>query len=60
LIECRDTLVYGATRLVAVIGARDLLVVDSHDAVLVCRRDRAQDVRRIVDALGRGRYRRVR
>jgi len=60
LIECRDTLVYGATRLVAVLGARDLLVVDSHDAVLVCRRDRAQDVRRIVDALGRGRYRRVR
>ncbi len=60
LIECRDTLAYGATRLVAVIGARDLLVVDSHDAVLVCPRDRAQDVRRIVDALGRGRYRRLR
>jgi mannose-1-phosphate guanylyltransferase len=59
LIECRDTLVYGATRLVAVIGARDLLVVDSHDAVLVCPRDRAQDVRRIVDTLARGRYRRL-
>lgn len=59
LIDCRDTVVYGATRLVAVVGAVDLIVVDSPDAVLVCPRGRAQDVRRIVDALGSGRYRRL-
>jgi hypothetical protein len=29
-----------------------LAVVDSGDAILVCPRDRAEDVRRIVDALG--------
>ena len=54
LIDCRDTVVYGATRLVAVVGAHDLVVVDSPDAVLVCPRSRAQDVRRIVDALAAG------
>ena len=60
LIDCRGSVVYGATRLVAVLGADDLIVIDSPDAVLVCPRNRAQDVRRIVDALARGRYRRFR
>jgi mannose-1-phosphate guanylyltransferase/mannose-6-phosphate isomerase len=60
LIDCQDTLVHGATRLVAVLGTRDVVVVDSPDAVLVCPRSRAQDVRRIVSALDRGRYRRLR
>jgi hypothetical protein len=31
-----------------------LVVVDTADAVLVCRRDRAQDVRRLVAALEAG------
>jgi mannose-1-phosphate guanylyltransferase len=60
LIDCRDTLVHGATRLVAVVGVHDLVVVDSPDAVLVCPRSRAQAVRRIVDALAGGPYRRLR
>ena len=38
LIDCRGSVVYGATRLVAVLGADDLIVVDSADAVLVCPR----------------------
>jgi mannose-1-phosphate guanylyltransferase len=61
LIDCHDTVVFGEQRLVAVLGARDLVVVDSADAVLVCPRSRAQDVRRLVEALARERrYRRLR
>lgn len=42
-------------RLVAALGVRDLIIVDTPDAVLVCPRDRAQDVKQIVDELkGRG------
>jgi mannose-1-phosphate guanylyltransferase len=40
-------------RPLAVIGVDDLIVVDAGDAVLVCRRDRAQDVRKAVDELKR-------
>ncbi len=40
-------------RPLAVIGMDDVIVVDAGDAVLVCRRDRAQDVRKAVDALKR-------
>ncbi len=48
-----DVVLAGAGRPVAVIGLDDVIVVDSGDAVLVCRRDRAQDVRKAVDELVR-------
>ncbi|MFB9239733.1 mannose-1-phosphate guanylyltransferase [Plantactinospora siamensis] len=38
-------------RLVAALGVHDLIVVDTEDAVLVCPRDRAQDVKKLVDDL---------
>jgi mannose-1-phosphate guanylyltransferase len=38
-------------RLVAALGVRDLIVVDTPDVVLVCPRDRAQDVKGLVDEL---------
>jgi mannose-1-phosphate guanylyltransferase len=38
-------------RLVAALGVRDLIIVDTPDAVLVCPRDRAQEVKSLVDAL---------
>ena len=50
-IDSRDTIVYSADRLVATIGLQDLMVVDTDDATLVAAKDRAQDVRLIVDAL---------
>jgi mannose-1-phosphate guanylyltransferase len=41
----------GSGRLVTMLGLRDVVVVDTEDAVLVCSRDRAQEVKGIVDAL---------
>jgi mannose-1-phosphate guanylyltransferase len=38
-------------RLVAALGVRDLVIVDTPDAVLVCPRDRAQEVKSLVDEL---------
>jgi mannose-1-phosphate guanylyltransferase len=38
-------------RLVAALGIRDLIIVDTPDAVLVCPRDRAQEVKSLVDEL---------
>ena len=48
-----DVVLAHGGRPVAVIGIEDVVVVDSGDAVLVCRRDRAQDVRKAVDELSR-------
>jgi len=38
-------------RLVAGLGIRDLIIVDTPDAVLVCPRGRAQEVKKLVDEL---------
>ncbi|MDX2168936.1 MAG: sugar phosphate nucleotidyltransferase [Deltaproteobacteria bacterium] len=54
LVDCRNTVVRAERRLVAVLGAQDLVVVDTPDVVLVCPRARVQEVRRLVAAL-RGR-----
>jgi mannose-1-phosphate guanylyltransferase len=40
-------------RLVALVGVEDLVVVDTPDALLVCPKGRAQDVRRVVAELER-------
>ncbi|HWP67506.1 MAG TPA: sugar phosphate nucleotidyltransferase, partial [Candidatus Limnocylindria bacterium] len=58
-VDSRRCVVDSPERLVALLGVDDLVVVDSPDAVLVCRVDRAQDVRRVVAELerrGLGRY----
>jgi mannose-1-phosphate guanylyltransferase len=38
-------------RLVAAVGVSDLIIVDMPDALLICPRDRAQDVKKLVDSL---------
>jgi mannose-1-phosphate guanylyltransferase len=38
-------------RLVAALGVRDLVIVDTSDVLMICPRDRAQDVKRLVDDL---------
>lgn len=50
-IDTRRTLVYSPHRLAATIGLEDMIVVDTGDVLLVCHRERAQDVKKIVDAL---------
>ncbi|HET7753474.1 MAG TPA: mannose-1-phosphate guanylyltransferase [Anaeromyxobacteraceae bacterium] len=56
VIDGKDNVVLAdAGRLVAVVGASGLVVVDAGDALLVCPRERAQDVKRAVDELKRRR-----
>jgi mannose-1-phosphate guanylyltransferase / mannose-6-phosphate isomerase len=50
-IDSSNSIVYSTDRLVATLGIEDLVVVDTSDATLVCRKDRVQDVRLVVEAL---------
>lgn len=50
-IGSADSVIYADLRLVATIGLRDAVVVDTPDATLVCSKDRAQDVKKVVDEL---------
>lgn len=51
LVDSRRNLVQSAGRTVALVGVDDLIVVDSADALLVCRMDRHQDVRDVIARL---------
>ena len=50
-IDSRNSIVFSDKRLVATIGLRDMVVVDTPDATLVVPKERTQDVRKIVDLL---------
>ncbi|HVS16803.1 MAG TPA: sugar phosphate nucleotidyltransferase [Thermoanaerobaculia bacterium] len=50
-VDARENLLYADHGTVAVIGVEGLVVVRTADAVLVMPRERAQDVRRVVDEL---------
>ncbi len=49
--DSRNTLVHATSRLVALVGVKNLVVVETSDAVLVADRSRSQDVKHIVNAL---------
>ncbi len=51
--DTHNSLVYGnrGERLVVTIGVDDLIIVDSGDVLLVCHKDQAQKVRKVVDNL---------
>jgi mannose-1-phosphate guanylyltransferase len=54
VIDGRNNVVLATRgRPVAVVGLDEVVVVDAGDAILVCRKDRAQDVRKAVDELAR-------
>lgn len=50
-LDASGCLVDAPGRLVALVGVRDLVVVDGGDALLVCRRDDSQRVREVVETL---------
>lgn len=47
-IDTRNSLIYGNGRVVATIGVEDLVIVDTHDVLLICPRERIQDVKSMV------------
>lgn len=51
LQDSRDTLAIAESRLVACVGVSNLVIVETHDAVLVAHHDATQDVKKIVDQL---------
>ncbi|MCP5149653.1 MAG: mannose-1-phosphate guanylyltransferase/mannose-6-phosphate isomerase [Chromatiales bacterium] len=52
-LDCEGSYLRSHDRLLAAVGVKDLIVVESTDAVLVARRDRSQDVKALVDRLSR-------
>ncbi len=58
-IDAEGNYFWAPEKMVAAIGVRDLVLVETPDALLVCPRERAQDVGRIVKELERRKLRRL-
>jgi len=50
-VDSGNSLVHSSGKLVALVGVEDLIVVETDDALLVCRKGRSQDVKKIVEIL---------
>jgi mannose-1-phosphate guanylyltransferase/mannose-6-phosphate isomerase len=50
-VDSNNTFVYGNGRVVATIGLKDTVVIDTDDALLVCAQDRTQEVKTVVQQL---------
>ncbi len=53
LIDTENCLIDSTKRLVATVGVKDLIVIDTGDALLICHRDAAQDVKKVVEHMER-------
>lgn len=51
VLKSQNTLVYSGSRKVAAIGVKDIIIVETEDAVLVCHRENSQDVKQIVEQI---------
>jgi len=54
--DSKDSYVYSSDGVTAVLGVDNLIVVRSGDAVLVCKRDRSEDVKKLVDIMKQKRF----
>jgi mannose-1-phosphate guanylyltransferase len=50
-IDAKNSLIFGDKRLVAVMGVHDLVIVDTQDVLMICSREREQDVKVLVEVL---------
>jgi mannose-1-phosphate guanylyltransferase len=50
-VDASGNVLYSSGKFVAAVGVRDLVVVETHDALLIVHRERAQDVAKIVKHL---------
>ncbi|MEQ8677467.1 MAG: sugar phosphate nucleotidyltransferase [Aggregatilineales bacterium] len=50
ILDTRKTMIY-SERMTVTIGLEDVIIVDTDDVILICHRDRAQDVKEVVNHL---------
>jgi mannose-1-phosphate guanylyltransferase len=51
LEDSEGSLIYNPRKLTALVGAKDLIIVETKDALLICKKGRSQDVKKIVEIL---------
>ena len=48
LFDVSDTIILGDKRLIAAIGLKDMIIVDTNDVILICPKERCPDIKELV------------
>jgi mannose-1-phosphate guanylyltransferase len=50
-IDSQGSIIEAQNKLIATIGIKDLIIVDTKDALLICAKDKTQDVKKVIENL---------
>lgn len=50
-IGCKNNIIQGDKKLIATVGIEDLIIVDTEDATLICDKDSAGDIKKVLENL---------
>jgi mannose-1-phosphate guanylyltransferase len=51
IIDSKNSYIYSETGLIALVGLDDVIVVQDGNTILVCKRDKAEEIKKVVDKL---------
>ena len=50
-VDTRECIIQGDEKLIATVGLEDVIVVDTKDALLICHKDHAGDIKKVLENL---------
>ena len=50
-INTKNSIIQGTGKLIATVGVKDLIIVDTDDALLVCDKENAGDIKKVIENL---------
>lgn len=50
-VDTKDSIIQGGKKLIATVGVNDLIIVDSDDAILICEKDSAGSIKKVLETL---------
>jgi mannose-1-phosphate guanylyltransferase len=50
-LDSKEILIHGNKKLIATIGVENMVIIDSGDVILICHKERTQDIKKLVDHL---------
>jgi len=50
-VDTKNCILQGGEKLIATVGVQNLIVVDTPDAILICQKENAEDIKRVLENL---------
>ena len=50
-IDTKNSIIHGNEKLIATVGLKDIIIIDTEDALLICDKDSTQDIQKVIETL---------